>query len=109
MPNPKGTPQVTPPRFAETPPPQYLPSGDYSYTVELVGTIQHTLGKLTEAVESLKEQSKEHGKKLDEVRMDVHGAKSAGKALLWAVGVVGALLGIILTAYLRQIFNVSVK
>src|SRR5579862_8001398 len=96
---------VPPERFAETTPPQAHPSGDYSYTVELVGSIQHQLGKLTEAVDSLKKQSTEHGTKLDDVRMDVHGAKSAAKALLWVVGVVGALLGLILAAYFRYLFG----
>lgn len=82
-----------------------LPSGDYSYTVELVGAIQHELGKLAEAVNSLKEQSKEQGKKLDDVRMDVHGAKAAVKTLLWVVGLVGTLLGLLIAAYLRQLFS----
>jgi len=121
-----------PPPFAETPTPSY-PSGDYSYTVELVATIQNALGRLTEAVESLKEQSKEHGKELreqggelkeikeqvkelreqrkelSEIGKDVYAAKAVGRTLLWVVGVVGTLLGIILAAYFRQLFGGSAR
>ncbi len=90
-----------PPRTAQTTPEDYPttssghPSGDYSYTVELVGTIQHTLGKLTEAVESLKGQSKGHGEKLEQIGKDVHAAKVllgfCGAAIV-AVGTVASLL-----------------
>lgn len=100
----RGTP-ITPENTPTTPPALSYPGADYSYTVELVGTIQHELGKLTEAVNSLKEQSKETGKKLDDVRMDVHAAKAAGKTLLWVVGIVGTLLGLFLAAYFRQILS----
>lgn len=95
---------ATPEEFPTSPRQQYT-SGDYSYTVELVATLNHALGKLTEAVDSLKEASKEHGKKIDDVRMDVHAAKAAGKALLWVVGVVGTLLGLFLAAYFRQLLS----
>lgn len=89
-----------------------IPSGDYAYTVELVGTIQHSLGKLTEAIENLKDQAKERDRKFEDlckevqaVGRDVHGAKVAGKALLWVVSVVGALIGIVLGTYLREQFS----
>ena len=67
--------------------------------------MQEAVGKLTEAVQALKEQSKDQSKKLDEIRMDVHAAKSAGKALLWVVGIFGALLGIVLAAYFRRLLS----
>jgi hypothetical protein len=69
-----------------------------------LGSIQHQLGRTTEAVETLKEQIKEHGKKIEDVRMDVHAAKVGGKILLWIVGAVGTLLGFFL-AYFRQILS----
>jgi hypothetical protein len=100
-------PPTTPEGYPTIPSGANYPSGDYSYTVELVGAIQHQLGRLTEAVDSLKEQSKKTGEKLDEVRMDVHAAKAGGKALLWVVGIVGTLLGIVLAAYFRKLFGTS--
>jgi hypothetical protein len=71
--------------------------------------MQGTLGKLTEAVDSLKEHSKKNNDKLDEVRMDVHAAKAGAKTLLWIVGIVGTLLGLFLAAYFRQLLSVSGK
>lgn len=98
-------PSATPESFPTTPPQPQPPGADYSYTVELVGAIQHQLGRLTEAVESLKEHSKEQGKKLDDIRLDVHAAKAAGKTLLWVVGAAGTLLGILLAAYFRKMLQ----
>jgi len=76
-----------------------------------MGPIQHELGKLAEAVLTLKEQSTENRQKLDDVRMEVHGLKSAGKALRWAAsivsGVIGAIAAIILTEYFHHVFNVK--
>lgn len=109
---PRSSSATTPDDFS-VPSPTYT-SGDYSYTVELVGSIQHELGKLTEATGALKEQVKEHGrkideasKKLDEVRMDIHGAKTGAKVLVWVIGIVGALLGMFLAAFFRKILGVS--
>ena len=56
-------------------------------------------------MESLKEQSKDHGKELREIGKDVYAAKAVGRTLVWVVGVVGTLLGIILAAYFRQLFS----
>ena len=58
------------------PDPPRLPSGDYSYTVELVGSMQHQLGKLTQAVESLTAQSREHGDELKKLSQALHTAKT---------------------------------
>lgn len=63
--------QVLPTRFAETPP---MPSGDYSYTVEIVMKMQHSLGMLTEAVDTLKEKQKEQGAKLDRISHQIYAA-----------------------------------
>lgn len=88
-----------PQRMAETNPPAY-PSGDYSYVLEIVMRMQDTLGQLKEAVGSLKEQSKHHGDKLDQIGKDVHAAKIAvGVATAIIVGVFG-LIGWIVTTYI---------
>jgi hypothetical protein len=89
---------TVPTKFADTTPP--LPSGDYSYILEIVMNMTGTMGKLNEAVESLKTQSKSHGEKLEKIGNDVHAAKVV-------VGVVGTLAaaaiafaGWVLKAYL---------
>jgi len=71
-----------PTNFPESTPP---PSGDYSYTVELVGSIQNQLGRLTQAIETLTKESSEMRKKLDRL-----------SHIVYAAGVVGTILIIIL-------------
>lgn len=89
-----------PQRYPEVPPQQY-PSGDYSYTVELIGGIQNSLGKLTEAVESLKAKTDSHSAKLEAIGKDVHAAKVLiGVASAMMVGI-GAFLGYVLKAALE--------
>jgi hypothetical protein len=51
---------TTPPQFAQTAPP-YAPSSDYSF-LEIAMTMNSTLGQLTEAVNSLKDQSRRTAK-----------------------------------------------
>lgn len=71
--------------------------------------IQHQLGRLAEAVETLKDQSKEHGTKLDAIFLDVHTAKGALRVLRWLLGVMGAVVLLLLTAFLNHLFNGSAK
>jgi hypothetical protein len=66
---------TTPSDFPAQPSQHAFPSGDYSYTVELVGAIQNQLGKLTEAVETLKTTTAAHGEKLSDIGRDIHTAK----------------------------------
>ena len=108
----KGTGRPRAPRGDSTTPEDYsvvsssaASSGDFSYTLEVVMSMQATLGKLTESVNALKEQSKDHGKELKEISKDVYAAKVLGKTLLGIVGVVGTLLGLILAAYFRKLFG----
>src|SRR5271154_2178243 len=60
------------------------PSGDYSYTLEIVMQVQVTMGKLMEALETLKADSREHRAELKTISQDVHGAKVGFR---WVVGV----------------------
>lgn len=69
-----------------------LPSGDYSYVLEIAMRSQDTLGQLKEAVGSLKEQFKRHDDKLDEIGKDVHAAKVSMRVL---VGVILAIAGLV--------------
>jgi hypothetical protein len=66
---------TTPEDYSTTSSGSGLPGADYSYTVELVGTIQLQLGKLIEAVESLKGQVKDHGAEIKAISTDIHTAK----------------------------------
>lgn len=68
---------------------EYHPGG-YSY-VELVSDIQHRLGRLSEAVETLKTESAAHGKKLSDIGQDIHTAKVTLKIAGWIIGVLLAL------------------
>jgi hypothetical protein len=85
------------------------PSGDYSYTLEVVMGMQKTLGGLAEGIRNLTEQSKGHDEELKKVCRDVHAAKVV-------VGVVGALfvaaatfLGFVVKAYLDYLWRTPVK
>ena len=92
--------QTTPEDFPVQSPP---PSGDYSYTLEIVMQMQVTMGKLLEAVETLKSDSREHRNELKTIGQDIHGAKVA---LRWVIGVCVALsgaIGWVAKAYLDQL------
>lgn len=80
-------PSVTPEEFSTVAPPQHHSSGDYSYTVEVVGTINNSLGKLTEAVENLKGQVKDHGSEIKAISADIHAAKTVLKMIGWFLAV----------------------
>jgi hypothetical protein len=80
-------PSSVPTSFPDTTP--SLPTGDYSYVLEIVMNMQLSMGKLTEAIETLKTQSSNHDKKLDDIGKDVHAAKTTFK-------VVGAILAAVL-------------
>jgi hypothetical protein len=93
---------ATPNRIVDTTPP--LPSGDYSYTLEIVMKMQESMGKLSEAVESLKSQSHIHGEKLDLIGKDVHAAKVVisvvGGLIVLAVGALWVLARAALDFYI---------
>ena len=95
------------PRATSTTPDDYLtsassqlPSGDYSYTVELVGTIQNQLGRLTEAVEVLKGQSKEHGDELRTVSRDIHAAKVVVSVVGGLIILIGGIIAWLVKTYI---------
>ena len=61
-----------------------------------MGTLQHQLGRLTEAVESLKEQTKDHGKDLKDISKDIHAAKVVGGFIVLASGFLGFVIKMLL-------------
>jgi hypothetical protein len=78
----------TTPRLPDTTPPAYQSGGDYSY-MEIIMAMQNTMGKLTEAVESLKSQSKSQGEKLEAIGKDIHAAKIVGTFIVIVAGLLG--------------------
>ena len=97
---PKETRVTTPTRFAETTPPQSLPSGDYSYVLEIVMNMQVTMGKLTEAVEGLKSQVKDHGIELKAIAKDIHAAKVVMSVIGGGIILVGSLIAWLVNTYI---------
>jgi hypothetical protein len=73
-----------------------LSSGEIDLITEIVMGMQESIGKLTEAVDTLKKQSEKHGDKLDSIGKDMYAAK----VILGLVGagiVIGAgWLGIVI-------------
>ena len=91
---PRDSRSTTPAKIADTTPPP--PSGDYTYTVEICMNLRESMGRVVEAVETLKRQSEKQGEKIDkqgekigEIAEDIHAAKVLGATL----GVIGAILG----------------
>ncbi len=94
-----------PARAPETTPPPY-PSGDYSYTLEIVMRMQESIGRLSEAVENLKKQSERQGDKLDLIGKDVHAAKVVisvvGGLIVLAAGALWVLVKTALSFYMSN-------
>jgi hypothetical protein len=90
---------TTPADFPVQPQPRQLPGADYSYTVELVATIHNQLGKLTEAIDTLKGSIKAQGEKLDSVARDVHSAKVIMRVVIGIIIFLGGIGGIVLKAF----------
>jgi len=77
-----------------------LPSGDYSYTVEIVMKMQQSMGALTEAVQGLKEDSKKYRSELKTLGKEFHGVKVGVR---WVIGVClafGGLIGWAINTYI---------
>ncbi len=80
--------------------PSRLQSGDYSYTADLIGSMQNQLGKLTQAVESLTEQSREHGNELKNLSRQIYAAKVAAGVLGGLLLLIGSFIAWIVNAYI---------
>ena len=98
---PKEDQSATPSKFPDIPPPpQAFPSGDYSYILEIVMGMQASVGKLMEAVEALKDQSKEHGSELRQIGKDVHAAKVVASVVGALILLAAGFLGWIVNTYI---------
>jgi hypothetical protein len=65
---------TTPQRFAETPPQPAYPGSDYSFTLQAVMEMQKSVGQLTQAVQTLTEESKQQRAKLDRISHIIYAA-----------------------------------
>jgi hypothetical protein len=99
--SPDDRPASVPTSFPDTNPP--LPSGDYSYVLEIVMRMQESVGRLTEAVASLKETSKSHGEKLDGIGKDVHAAKVVISVVGGLIVVVGGICAWLINTYISTL------
>lgn len=89
---------TTPEEFPSQAP--IVPSGDYSYTLEIVMNMQQSLGGLVEAVKSLKEDSKEYRAELKELGKDLHAAKVLVRWLIAVAVGLGGVIGWAINAYI---------
>ena len=97
---------TTPTEYAITPPPHSLSALDHSFLLQMMTDLTGKVARLTESVDNLKDQVKEQGKKLDEVRVDVLNAKAALGTLKWVGRVIMA--GILTCAALLGWFITTV-
>jgi hypothetical protein len=88
---------TTPEEFPAQSPP---PSGDYSYTLEIVMNMQLALGKLIEAVDGLKADSKEYRNSLKTIEKEIHGARTSFRVLIGVFVAFAALIGWAITTYI---------
>ena len=98
MPKKDDRPASVPTSFPETTP--TLPTGDYSYVLEIVMRMQESVGRLTEAVNSRKDQSKTQGEKLDNIGKDVHAFKVAVNVIGGLIVLVGGVIAWLVNTYI---------
>jgi len=107
---PRGGQGPSPPPDNPIPPPQ-LPSGEYSHTVELVARIENQLGKLTEAVDQLKEGSRERDRKLEDIGNKVHLVSqdvNSAKVVAKVMGGLIAFMGFLVTVTIAVIGYIAI-
>lgn len=94
-----------PPReFPQTPPPQPT---DWSWSLQMLMELQKTVGKLSQSVEMLTRQNKEHEKKLDKISHGIYAAvvvlSVVGAVLLWLLNAVSdEIVTVVKEALLRS-------
>jgi len=100
---------TTPEGYPTVPPSVAYPSGDYSYTLEVVMEMQKTLGQLTQAIATLTEQGKEHGRKLEDACKDIHAAKVVVGVVCALVVAASTVLGFIAKAAIDYFSRMPAK
>ena len=77
---------TTPDDYPVVPPTGRLAAIDHSFLLQSIMEVQGSIGKLTEAVTGLKEQSKDHGQKIERLSLTVYAA-TAVVTVLGGIGV----------------------
>ncbi|MBU4233509.1 MAG: hypothetical protein KJ822_17770 [Proteobacteria bacterium] len=84
-----------PTNLPKTPPQEYvLP--EHSFTLQAIMEIQKSIGKLTQAVETLTEDSKKNGVKLDDISHKVYAAQVTIKVV---GGILSVISGVVLVLF----------
>jgi hypothetical protein len=90
-----------PPNVSVTPPPIPLAALDQSFVIQMMLDLKAAGAALKESVDSLKEQSKEHGTEIRQIGKDIHAAKVVGAFIVLTAGFLGFVLNI-LVEYLKK-------
>jgi hypothetical protein len=97
----KSSASTGPPNVAVNPPPIPLAALDQSFVIQMMLDLKAAGAALKESVDSLKEQSKDHGAEIRQIGKDIHAAKVVGAFIVLASGFLGFVLNI-LVEYLKK-------
>jgi hypothetical protein len=92
---------TTPEAYPTVPPSVPYPSGDYSYTIEVVMGMQKTIGQLEQAVKTLTEEFRDVRKKLGRISHIIYAAG--------VVGTIGLAVFIFVANKMADAFIASLK
>lgn len=94
---------ITTPQLPDTTPPVY-PDSSYNFSIQAIFEMQLALGKLTQAIEHLTDQSKIHTSKLDQINHKI----SVAQGILIAGTVILTLIGSAITFLLTRLWDTVV-
>jgi multidrug resistance efflux pump len=84
-----------PPNVPVNPPAIPLAALDQSFVLQMMLDLKASVAALKESVDSLKEQSKEHGAEIRQIGKDVHAAKVVGAFIVLAAGFLGFVINVL--------------
>jgi len=90
----KPTPESGPPNVPISPPVP-LAALDQSFVLQMMLDLKASVASLKESVDSLKDQSKEHGTEIRAIAKDVHAAKVVGAFIVLAAGFLGFVINVL--------------
>jgi len=91
---------TTPDDFPVVPPTGRLSALDHSFLLQAIMESQAAIGKLTASTDSLKDQVKEQGLKLEGIGKDVHAAKVVVSVVGGLIALFGALIAWLVNTYI---------